>query len=609
MIRLNVHAKEVVDSSRLPLRERIRILFHLQRYLLPYWDKLILRLLSSIALYFLGIIPPLLVPRILDEAFPHRDMVLLLKITAVSVFVGILMRILGYVAGAERADAGGTPCNVMSAYLMPRIAVTLKHDFFHHVQTLSVTDFSSRPVGEHMFRSTNDCEDAAFLSSEVIPKVFSVLQRVIVVVFVIQSFGWWLIIPVAIYLVLFFAVKHKIATSIRKWDRQYRVETQRLESVCREVLYPWKLVKAYNLERLARFWYGNQACRSARSRFMRDVLLQFDNYFTFVALGAFWGILGTVMGWFVIQGSLTFGEQGAVGGLVIMLIRPFEDVISTVQLVRQKLVPAERMLETLAIKPSVPEPEESNVFFIKHGSVDLQNVSFGYTQDNPVIRNLTLSVRPGEKLAIVGHTGAGKSTLLGLILRLYDPQEGRVLIDGVDVRTVKQEDLRKGMAIVPQQIVTFADTIEANIRFGNHRASDELFQQAAHAARVDEFALRLPNGYQTLLNEAGGISGGQQQRVAIARALIRQPAILLLDEATSALDPVTEKEVVTEVDRFCASATRIIVAHNVLTAKSADRVVVLHHGQIVETGTHEELMEKGQFYFRLWVNESVQTVV
>ncbi len=605
MIKLNLQTKEIIDSSQLSLTERLGILIRLQRYALPYWDRILLRMISTVALSFLGVIPPLLVPRILDEAFPRRDVNLLIRITLISLGIGVISRVLGFLAGAERAESGGAPCNVMAAYTMPRIAVTIKQDFFRHVQRLSAQFYSRRPIGEHMFRCSADCDDAAFLASELIPKTFSVLQRVVVLVFVIRSFGSWILLPVGLYLLLFFVTKHKIATGIRNWDRRYRIETQRLESACREILYPWKLVKAYTRERLVQCWYGMQACRSARTRFMRDILMQFDSYFTFVALGAFWGVLGTIMGWLVIKGSMTLGEQGAVGGLVIMLIRPFEDVISAVQLFRQKLVPAERMLETLAVKPDVVDIQNPERFVVQTGCIEFRNVTFGYDPKRPVLRNLNLKVNGAEKLAIVGHTGAGKSTLLNLIVRLYDPQEGEILIDGVNIRYASQDQLRQAIGIVPQQIITFADTIEANVRFGNPRADAELFQRVVHIARVDEFALRMPNGYGSYLSESGGLSGGQQQRIALARALIRDPKILLLDEATSALDPETEVQVIGDIDKFFSETTRVVVAHNLITARTADRVVVLRDGEIKEEGTHDALMASGTYYRGLWCNEEV----
>lgn len=600
MIRLNVQTRQVVDSSRLSVKERLRILFKLQRYALPFWDKIILRILSTFLLSFLYTVPSLLMPYVIDQALPQGDVALLLKITFIGLGVFALIRVLGVISGTERVDSAGQPSNIMSAYTLPRIAVTIKEHFLQHVQGLSMDFYESRPVGEHMFRSTLDCDDAAYLSSEFIPKTIAAVQRVAVLLFVLQGFGQWLLIPIACYLLFFFTAKHLITGAIRKWDRAYRVETQQLEAVTREILFPWKLVRAYALERQVKSWYGMQACHSVRAAFMRTMLMLWDNYFSFVALGVFVTSLGVLTGWQVLQGEMTLGEHTAVAVLMALVIRPFEDMISTIQLFRQKLVPAERMLETLAVEPTVRDPESSPPFTDVEGNLEVRNLHFAYTPGVPVLQGISLKAEAGEKIALVGPVGAGKSTLLSLLVRLYDPDQGQVLLDGMDSRFVFQEYWRRHFSYAPQGISTFTETIAQNIRYGNPRAQDSLVRQAAHLARVDSFVDEMPEGLETELSEGGSLSGGQKQRLCLARSLVRRSQVMLWDEATSALDPVTEKEVVQELDRAFARRTRIVVAHNMLNARNADRIYVMDKGRIVETGKHEELMQAGGLYSRLW---------
>ncbi len=607
MLKLNVHAVEMAETSKLTPGQRMRLLWRLQRYVVPYWDKVLLRVVSGFAMSFLMTVPALLAPYLMDDALPNRNWDLVVRLALIGMVLTVLTRVLGVVSGIERAESALFPTNIMSSYTMPRIAVAIRDDFLRHVQSLSMGFFSARPVGEHMFRAGLDCDDAAYLASEFIPKTVAVIQRVIILLMVIQGFGSWLVLPVTIYLVIFFTVKQKISTGIRRWDRGYRVETQRLDAVTREVLVPWKLVKACTLEPLVKLWYGLQATRSARALFMRSTLVTVDGYFTFVAIQVFVAVLMVVTGTKIVGGTMTIGEQGAVIGLVVTLIGPFQEMIATFQIFRQKFVPAERLMETLEIRPSVADPAEPRELGSVEGGIELRNVSFAYPNGVEVLHGVSLVANPGEKVALVGPTGAGKSTLLSLIVRLHDATAGQVLVDGVDVRDLRQADLRRPMAYVPQSIETFTETIAENIRYGNPRATREAVERAARLARVNEFADDLPGGLDTLLGEGGSLSGGQRQRVCLARALVRDSRVLLLDEATSALDPVTEREVVAGVDAEYADRTRIVVAHNLLNARSADRIYVLDQGRIVESGTHDELMAARGLYRRLLAADAHDT--
>ena len=495
------------------------------------------------------------------------------------------------------------PESIIGNYMIARIMLDMKMRFYTHLQRLSVKFYRSRAIGDHMFRGTADLDDAALLASESLPLICSTAQRITMALFLLSGLGMWFFCFLVGYLIFYFSIKQMLVSIYRRMDRAFRQENARLEAVTREIIASSKVVKGYARERTTHRWYGGQAGRMLRMMFRREIFMYFDLHFTGNIFFVLQPLLALFIGMQVLGGTMTLGEYLATTQLLLLLVIPMQEIMSLYQLVRQRLVPVERMTETLDVEPDVVDTPGAIDAKTLMGRVELRDVHFAYQEDSPVLNGVSIVADPGEKIALVGPIGAGKTTLTSLLLRLYDPDRGTVLVDGRDLSTYTQTSLRRHMAIVTQQVSTFTESIRKNVLYGKPLASDEEVMRAARLAHAEEFVLPLPEGYDTELSEGGSLSGGQKQRICIARALIRDPKILILDEATSALDPVTEKAVIEAVDRAFGDRTRIVVAHNLLSAKTADRIYVIEEGRVVETGTHDELMQSNGAYTKLWTTD------
>jgi ATP-binding cassette subfamily B protein len=305
-------------------------------------------------------------------------------------------------------------------------------------------------------------------------------------------------------------------------------------------------------------------------------------------------VIGT---WLHTQGMASVGEIVSFMGIAMLLIGRLETAAAFVSSLFFKLPALEEFFAVLDAQSSVPEQSDARRLWAPRGEVVFDNVSFAYPGGGPVLSNMAFTAKPGTSVALVGHTGAGKSTAMALLQRLWDPIEGRITIDGQDLRGVTLESLRSQIGVVFQESMLFNRSILDNLRVGNPDASDEEIEHACRMADAHEFIIRQPQGYETMIGERGStLSGGQRQRLAIARALVKNPPILILDEATSALDAATEARVGRALKALMAGRTTFIIAHRLSTVRDADEILVFDNGRIVENGTFNELLAKrGRF--------------
>jgi ATP-binding cassette subfamily B protein len=390
---------------------------------------------------------------------------------------------------------------------------------------------------------------------------------------------------------------------IRKLSRQSQDRVADTSGLAGETLNAMQTVQAFTLENLQTARYGKAVANSFRAAVRR---LRFSAMLTGVAFALIFGVLTFIM-WIgvrnVMDGQLTVGQLGQflmyavlVGGSATMLSGLWAEI--------QRAAGAmERLTELLQTEPAIAAPIEPRRLTERvRGRVRFEQVGFNYPSrpDQQALSDFSLDVSPGESVAFVGPSGAGKSTAFQLLLRFYDVQQGRILIDDLDVRDLDPRELRRQIALVPQETVLFGESALENIRYGRPDASDEEVRRAAKLAAADDFIRALPEGYDSYLGEKGiRLSGGQRQRIAIARAILKDPPILLLDEATSSLDAESERLVQEALEGLMANRTTLVIAHRLATVKQAGRIVVMNHGRIEAIGSHQELIGQSRLYARL----------
>ena len=477
----------------------------------------------------------------------------------------------------------------------------IRQDLFERMQVLPLRFFDQRAHGELMSRLTNDVENINLVLTESLTQVISSTLTGVGVVIVMLAINPVLgVVTLAIMTALSLGINRGIASRVREGFRRQQATLGRLNGIIQETISGQKVVKAYHREadKIAEFSVANTEYRHAATRaqifagFMGPMMNFVGN--TSLAVIAGFG------GWLALRGAATPGTIASFLNYARQFQRPLNNLANLYNQIQAAIAGAERVFEVIDEEPEVDSPSAAPLGRIR-GEVVFEDVCFSYDGKTPVLKHINLRAAPGQTIALVGPTGAGKTTIVNLLARFYEVDSGRITLDGRDIRDIRKDDLRRQLGVVLQDTYLFAGTVMDNIRYGRLDATDEEVIAAAKIAEADQFIHRLPDGYHTMLTERGSnLSHGQRQLLAIARAVLADPSILILDEATSSVDTRTERHIQRAMLRLMEGRTSFVIAHRLSTIRDADQILVVNHGEIVERGTHEELMAMEGFYYKLY---------
>ena len=484
----------------------------------------------------------------------------------------------------------------------------LAEDVFHRLHRLSLRFHLSRRTGEVtkiIERGTKSIDSMLyFLLFNIAP---TIIELVAVGVIFYLNFGWGLVAATAFTVVAYIVVTRQIT----EWRTKLRRDMNDLDGLALsravDSLLNYETVKYFGAERREEARYARAAKAYSEAAIKSDSSLGLLNIVqAFITNALMAGAMAyTVWGWS--RGELSVGDLVFVNTYLMQLFRPLDLLGWVYRTIRQGLVDMAAMFDLIDTNVEVADRPGAPALVVRQPSIAFEKVSFGYDEDRQILDELSFEVPAGSHVAIVGPSGAGKSTIARLLFRFYDPFSGRILIDGQDIAEVTQESLRAAIGIVPQDSVLFNDTIGYNIAYGREDASEDEIVAAARDSAILPFIDSLPDRFDTEVGERGlKLSGGEKQRVAIARTLVKNPPILVLDEATSALDTRTEQDILQTLDRVSENRTTLAIAHRLSTIANADRILVLDHGRLAESGTHAELLARGGLYAEMWARQAAE---
>ncbi|CAG1769461.1 putative ABC transporter ATP-binding protein [uncultured bacterium] len=561
----------------------------LLRYIRPYRKYVVAAILLNVIVAALGPLRPYLTQIAIDDYIFNKDMPGLMVIAIALIGTLILQSLIQYFL------------TYYTQLLGQKTILDLRDQLYRHTMRLAAKFFDRTPIGRIVTRVTNDVESLNELFSSGIVMVFSDVFIILWILGFMFFIDWQLslvtlsVLPILIYGTFLFRKK------VRESYRDVRFHLARLNSYMQEHLSGVGLVQIFSKEReeYKKFSGINAEHRDANVKSIFYYALFYPGVefvsITAIALIIWYG------GGEVIQGQVTLGVLFAFIQYTEMFFRPIRDLSEKYNIMQTAMASSERIFKLMDENTIIQDPEQPETLSGVKGKIEFKNVTFAYNTGEDVLKNINLTIEPGETVAIVGATGAGKTSIINILTRFYDISKGEIQVDGIPITRLMKRELRKHISIVLQDVFLFHGTVASNIGMNNPEITRVKIEEAARLVGADRFIRMLPNGYDEEVKERGAtLSVGQKQLISFARALAHDPRILILDEATSSIDTETESLIQSAIEKLLVGRTAIVIAHRLSTIQNADKIIVMHKGEIKEMGTHRELLANRGIYFRLY---------